>query len=241
MLELIVPVSERTEARNWKFDNIRFSVPVGAGKDTFQEYGVRAVHEWNNPAFSNTSILNVVSSYPIKWCFTSELEDYNDTSLMVKKFNSLSGLFYSVVYNVRNFDCLKAIEPGSGVAVQDIDPSELCRLKDYKVWISPCGGYRKQWMKFCEYVTRGIIPAGVMLDPGSSVFTKGIVIRRDLGRETTKRPIEWITATSVQNIVSYWEVIQSQMDRISRARIPGDLRNYGLSGVSSVPTAEETV
>jgi len=242
MLELIVPVEDSRSASYWKFDNIRFSIPVGSHKDTYQQYSVRAVHEWNKPAFDNISILNVLSFYPIKWCFTDKLIDYNDTSLMVKKFEKLSGLFYSVVYNINNFDCLKAVPPGSGVMVKKPDIINLHKLKDYKVWIDSVGSYRKQWVTFCEYITRGIIPVGVIIDNGYEIFRRNTVVRRDLHYEKTERPPEWAITTSVQNIVSYWEVIQSQMDRLSRAKIQGqELKSYGLFGEDKDLVVEETV
>lgn len=241
MLELIVPVSSARDAKAWKFESIRFSVSVGTMKETFRLYSVRAIHDWNGASFDDTGILSAVSTYPVKWCFTSKLIDYNDTSLMVRKFDELSNLFHAVVYWIDNIDCLKAVPVGSGVMVRNVDSIDIARLKDYQVWIGGHTTYRKQWLLFCEYVTRGVIPVGVLLPESNSKKFYGNVVKRDLGVERTRRSAEWAQETSVQNIVSYWEIVQSQMDRISKASVVRAVDDYALSGPSSEKHQEETV
>jgi hypothetical protein len=239
--ELIVFVKKSGVADVWSTPATKLSVPVSTRKDTYKSYSVVAVDDSERTVKTPKEWERAARRYPVKYAISAMLEDAHDAESYVEALESIHPREFSPIYRVRNESVLQSIPEGSHVSVADTVVSSFSRLKQYHVWSGPTKTYRRQWLEFCEMVTYGTIPVGVLIVPVPKLFLQ-YVVRRGLSNEYSPRGIEWNEETSSQNIIAHWEAISNQYERLSRAGRQSEMGNlvseYGLIGSKADPLSE---
>lgn len=214
-LEVIVIIHDLSAADAWAVPSVKFAIPIGAAKKNYSKYTVVAAHDERRMVNTDNQWLAMTQKFPLKYGITPVLEDAHDAQSYVEELERLSKGLFSPIYQILDERALSSIPVGSHVSILGTVVTEFTALKQYKVWVPRKKTARQQWLEFCEFVTRGTIPTGVLLQQDSWGVRN--VLRRGLHEEKSQRSEEWKTATSIQNLISHWEAIANQYERISRA------------------------
>lgn len=230
-LHVVVPVVSTNILELYNSKSVGVLTVVGSN-DIRGKAGDRfvGVMDWHNDANRDSKLINAVSKGDVRWCFTTVLHNQHDARLYHEAFRDVRSLFGDVVYSIASDDCLSGLPAGSHVTVIPNKVQDHYKYAEYNVWLSGVVRPKKQWQVFCEFVVRGVIPTGIVLPIAIMMQSKSI-LRRNLTLEPSKDSYEWKKQTSAQNLMAHWEVIQSQMDRISKAGIRRDMHDvYALDG-----------
>ena len=217
-IELLAHVKSKSEADLWNVPPVQLAIPAGARVGTYTGYNVAAADDKRGTVLGRKWVKTLANYPDIRYLISTLLEDPNDARNYSSYLESVSRGTHTPIYMLRDLTCLSGVPDGSHVGLYGQVKSGHRALDGYHVWCVGAATPRKQWQEFCELCTRGIIPVGVYLPTGE--VAKGLtgrVYRRDLVAETSTGGSKWRKATSVQNIISHWETIQGQMERISRA------------------------
>jgi len=234
--EIIAQVSQKSQAELWKSPSVIFAIPTEGGKQ-FEGYNVQAIHDNEHVGSALYKWRRNTTRYPVRYAITPLIENQNEARVYSTHFAPIvETLNLTPIYSLRSEYCARELPLGSHICVYR-QPREYDLIADYKLWVPPSRFPRHAWAIFCESVVRGNVPVGVFLPARTLERPRNYVVRRDLSFEKVVATNEWKKETSVQNIVSHWEIIASQYERLERVNTLGRIsREKGLE--QSIGTKE---
>ncbi len=215
-LELIANVGGKADER-WCSPSVMYAIRTAASLATYEKRYVRALSMEESSTNSTSVIRKAVAKYPIKYIISPKLETSYDAECFIKGIELVKHLV-EPIYVIRSEELLRSIPQGSHVCITEEVSYAFNALTNYNVWIQGSRDQRKTWLAFCELVVRGVIPVGVFLPSIKSILNSKRRYNRDLRRYKVDSYDQRDIEASVQNIISFWETISSQMDRIARAK-----------------------